>query len=57
MGTVGEKVSATAWKQHRINVRAKELLEEHPPQKMVPFHVMRQNVDNAQRRRRRRRHR
>ena len=37
-------MSAKNWKQHRIQVRARELLQEHPPRDIVPFGIMVRDV-------------
>lgn len=37
-------MSMRAWRQYRIKVRARELLEEYPPKDMVPFGIMVRDV-------------
>ena len=42
-------MSMKNWKQHQIKTRARELLEEHPPRKMVPFGIMVRDVISTRR--------
>jgi len=37
-------VSSHIWRQRRVQIRARELLEEHPPKDMVPFGIMVRDV-------------
>ena len=37
-------MSVETWKRHQIQIRAKELLEENPPKKMIPYWVMLRDV-------------